>query len=54
MSAVPGTAGEAILSSMLLTESHPSHLPPGEPIGAVAPELARRGLALLEEVEATI
>ncbi|MGP3955013.1 DUF2975 domain-containing protein [Nonomuraea sp. 3N208] len=62
VSAAIGMVAEAILSSMLLAETHPIHWPPGEVLGAVVAgfaalgvsEIVRRGLALLEEVEATI
>ncbi|MEV0616226.1 hypothetical protein AB0I81_23125 [Nonomuraea sp. NPDC050404] len=61
-SGVLGTAAEVILSSMLLTENYPIYQPSGLlPAGVVAgfaalgvSEIVRRGLALLEEVEATI
>ncbi|MFC7107388.1 hypothetical protein ACFQQB_47530 [Nonomuraea rubra] len=47
---------------MLLAETYPFYLPSGEFVGAVVAglaalgvsEIVRRGLALLEEVEATI
>jgi hypothetical protein len=62
VSAVLGAVAQAILSPMLLAETHPFHLPSGELVGAVVAglaalgvsEIVRRGLALLEEVEATI
>ncbi|GAA3208355.1 DUF2975 domain-containing protein [Nonomuraea helvata] len=62
VSAVLGMIAEAILSSMLLTESHPFYLPSSALLGSVVAgfaalgvsEIVRRGLTLLEEVEATI
>ncbi|WP_188192793.1 DUF2975 domain-containing protein [Nonomuraea sp. SYSU D8015] len=62
VSAAIGMVAEAILSSMLLTESHPFYPPSGELVGVVVAgfaalgvsEIIRRSLALLEEVEATI
>ncbi|TMR20686.1 DUF2975 domain-containing protein [Nonomuraea turkmeniaca] len=62
VSAVIGMVTEAILSSMLLAESHPFYPPPGELLGVIVAgfaalgvsEIVRRGVALLEEVEATI
>ncbi|MBF8187235.1 DUF2975 domain-containing protein [Nonomuraea sp. K274] len=63
VSAVLGMVAEAVLASMLLAESHPFYLPPwGELSGGLVAgfaalgvsEIVRRGLLLLEEVEATI
>ncbi|WP_344474014.1 DUF2975 domain-containing protein [Nonomuraea monospora] len=62
VSGVLGSAAQAILSPMLLAETYPFYAPPGEVIGGVVAgmaalgvsEIVRRGLALLEEVEATI
>ncbi|WP_043638660.1 DUF2975 domain-containing protein [Nonomuraea candida] len=61
-SAVLGWAAEAILSSMLLTDDRLFFPPPAALPGAIVAgvaalgvsEIVRRGLALLEEVEATI
>ncbi|MFC4119536.1 DUF2975 domain-containing protein [Nonomuraea zeae] len=62
VSAVLGSVAETILASMLLAESYPFYPPSGEVLGAVVAgfaalgvsEIVRRGLTLLEEVEATI
>lgn len=62
VSAVIGMVAEAILSSMLLAESYPFYPPTGDVLGVVVTgfaalgvsEIIRRGLALLEEVEATV
>ncbi|UBU16891.1 DUF2975 domain-containing protein [Nonomuraea gerenzanensis] len=62
VSGVLGSVAQTILSAMLLTERYPFYAPPGEVIGGVVAgmaalgvsEIVRRGLALLEEVEATI
>ncbi|QYC40267.1 hypothetical protein Nocox_13250 [Nonomuraea coxensis DSM 45129] len=61
-SAAISTAAEAMLSSMLLTESYPIQGPSAVQFVAVlggfvalgVSEIVRRGVALLEEVEATI
>ncbi|MFC4007596.1 DUF2975 domain-containing protein [Nonomuraea purpurea] len=61
-SAAIGMVAEAILSSMLLTTSYPIYMPPGTLLWAAVAgvaalsvsEIVRRGVALLEEVEATI
>ncbi|MFB4279560.1 DUF2975 domain-containing protein [Nonomuraea sp. MTCD27] len=57
-----GMVAEPILASMLLDKSHPFYPPPGEVLAGVVTgvamlavsEIVRRGLVLLEEVEATI
>lgn len=62
VSAVLGSASEAILSSMMLAESYAFHAPPSAVLGGVVAgfaalgvsEIVRRGLVLLQEVEATI
>ncbi|TDE26707.1 DUF2975 domain-containing protein [Nonomuraea mesophila] len=61
-SAVLGMAAEAALASMVLTESYPFYPPSDTLLWAVVAgfaslgvsEIVRRGLALLEEVEATV
>ncbi|TDD08000.1 DUF2975 domain-containing protein [Nonomuraea diastatica] len=61
-SAALGMVAEAALAAELLTESHPFYPPSGTLIWAVVAgfaalgvsEIVRRGLALLQEVEATI
>ncbi|TYB67853.1 DUF2975 domain-containing protein [Nonomuraea sp. PA05] len=62
VSGVLGSVAQAILSPMLLAESYPFYPPPPAMISGVVAgmtalgvsEIVRRGLALLEEVEATI
>ncbi|MEV1240367.1 DUF2975 domain-containing protein [Nonomuraea sp. NPDC050022] len=62
VSAVIGTVAEVMLSSMLLTESYPFYGPSAVQLVAIfggfvalgVSEIVRRGVALLEEVEATI
>ncbi|MEV4114081.1 DUF2975 domain-containing protein [Nonomuraea sp. NPDC049695] len=62
VSAVLGMVAEAMLSSRLVTESHPFYPPSSALLGSVVAgfaalgvsEIVRRGLTLLEEVEATI
>lgn len=57
-----GMVAEPLLASMLLAESHPFYLPPGDVLAGIVAgmavlgvsEIVRRGLVLLEEVEATI
>ncbi|MFG1966834.1 DUF2975 domain-containing protein [Nonomuraea sp. NPDC049028] len=57
-----GMVAEPILSSLLLAKSYPFHLEVGEVLAGVVTgvavlgvsEIVRRGVALLEEVEATI
>ncbi|MDA0635774.1 DUF2975 domain-containing protein [Nonomuraea sp. MCN248] len=57
-----GMVAEPILASMLLAKSHPLYAPSGQELAGVVTgvavlavsEIVRRGLVLLEEVEATI
>ncbi|MEV0167850.1 Protein of unknown function (DUF2975) [Nonomuraea fuscirosea] len=57
-----GVVAERMLASMLLSRSYPFYAPPGEVLAGVVAgvamlavsEIVRRGLALLEETEATI